>query len=231
MVGGKPKDTKNKHSRSKRNLALIQREQAHSNAIPAQERREEEEQLEEERLEREEKAQAKRDQEEEQERIAREAEREQAVIQQQQTEAVAKQQEQAEEVERKREEREQKRAKKTEYVTLAKKMVQKLDIVRAQIEFFETSKERSISKRRLQMKKVARGKMNTLSHDREKVLQVTGQVLEALKACTTEDLQMKQQMQQGNTAVTKDMTRGTRYLMDLIASTTIVRVQAEGFNG
>jgi hypothetical protein len=81
------------------------------------------------------------------------------------------------------------------------------------------------------MKKVARGKMNTLSHEKEKVEIVTIQVVEALQTCAQEDMVLKQQMEAGDASITNEMTRGARYLMDLIASTVIVRVQAEGFNG
>jgi DUF4097 and DUF4098 domain-containing protein YvlB len=128
-------------------------------------------------------------------------------------------------------EREAMEKKKMEYVDKAKDYVEKLSQVRASLEIFETSKDKIISKRRLQMKKVARGKMNTLSHEKEKVEIVTIQVVEALQTCAQEDMVLKQQMEAGDASITNEMTRGARYLMDLIASTVIVRVQAEGFNG
>jgi hypothetical protein len=42
---------------------------------------------------------------------------------------------------------------------------------------------------------------------------------------------MKQALERKDPGVTPDMARGKRYLVDLLASNTIQRVQAEGFNG
>jgi len=219
-------------------LNLIKRDEAEADIILQAERRQEEAVLDAQRLEREERDLADK----ERDLADKSRQKEEDRIAKQQSDQLEKEQYTAMQKEERdrthREEREQKKAdkeateaKKTEYITNAKKMVEKLDYVRSSLEVFNTSKDRTISTRRLQMKKIARGKMNTLSHEKEKVEMVTRQVVEALQVCTQEDLQLKQQINSGNTAITREMTRGTRYLMDLVASTVIVRVQAEGFNG
>jgi hypothetical protein len=123
----------------------------------------------------------------------------------------------------------EKEAQKTEYVTKAKQKVAQLVQIRASIEPFDTSK--AVSKRRLQMKKIVRGKVNTLSEDAHKVQSVAVEVAQAIGAARTEDEQLRQRIQQGDPSVTPEMARGKRYLVDLVASNAIQRVQAEGFNG
>ena len=123
----------------------------------------------------------------------------------------------------------EKEAQKTEYVVKGKKLVAQLVQIRASIEPFDNSK--AVSKRRLQMKKIVRGKVNTLSEDAHKVQAVAMEVSQAIGAARTEDEQLKQLIQQGDPSVTPEMARGKRYLVDLLASNAIQRVQAEGFNG
>ena len=219
-------------------LSLIQRETSQAQSIVEAEKREDEIILEAERVQQRQRDLEEQVQREEDERIEDERlsqlQRDQDAKQRDQDAKQQREEEQWKEVERieeKKKKKEQARAKKTEYITKAHKIVDKLEQVRASLQTFETSKDRTVSKRRLQMKKIARGKMNTLSHDREKVELVTRQVVEALNVCHEEDLALRQQMQAGNTAITRETTRGARYLMDLVASTVVVRVQAEGFNG
>ncbi len=212
-------------------LSLILRDQAAAGKILREEQRVEEARLEQIRVEQEEKDEENRRKRKEEERIIQlKQEKKEAELKKLQ-EQDAKEKEQQAIVQKHKEDREKAKAEKMKYVTTAKTMVSKLSTVRQQLEYFETSKEKHISKRRLQMKKIARGKMNTLSHDRVKVEQVTTTILQSIQANTNDDIQLRQQMESGNSGITKDMTRGARYLMDLIASTTIVRVQAEGFNG
>ena len=71
--------------------------------------------------------------------------------------------------------------------------------------------------------------MNTLSHDAAKVDSVVVDVVEAIKGSSREDEEIRAQL--GGSAGSGGEGRGTRYLVDLIASSVIVRVQAEGFNG
>lgn len=115
-------------------------------------------------------------------------------------------------------------AKKMEYVVKAKSLVAKLVQLRASVEPFESSK--AVGKRRLHMKKVVKGKVNTLSTDPSKVQSVAMEVVQVIVDAKAEDEQMKQ-----NPQATPEMSRGKRYLIDLLASTAMVRVQAEGFNG
>ncbi|CAB9527645.1 GLE1 RNA export mediator homolog (yeast) [Seminavis robusta] len=142
------------------------------------------------------------------------------------------QKEEADEAERTAERirvKQQKEAAKTEHIDKAKKLVAQLTQLRASIEPFEKSK--AVGKRRLNMKKVVRGKVNTLAENAEKIKSVAADVGVAIAAARAEDEECKKQIQAGNTQIPPEMTRGKRYLVDLLASSIMVRVQAEGFNG
>lgn len=122
-----------------------------------------------------------------------------------------------------------------EYVAAAQRLVSKLVLVRESVAPFETSK--LVSQRRLRMKKIVNGKVNTLSESVDKIRQVAHEVSDAIHQARQEDDQMKLQMQQAKAQqgqqqqVPPELGRGKRYLVDLLASSTIVRAQAEGFNG
>jgi hypothetical protein len=120
-------------------------------------------------------------------------------------------------------------AKDREYITKAEKLIGQLVQVRASVEPFENSK--ALSKRRLGMKKVINGKVNTLSESVDKIRSVAAEVSHAIGAARAEDESIKQQVQAGNRDLTPEMSRGKRYLVDLLSSSVIKRVQAEGFNG
>lgn len=120
-------------------------------------------------------------------------------------------------------------AAKTEYIDKAKKLVAQLIQLRASIEPFEKSK--AVGKRRLNMKKIVRGKVNTLSESADKIKSVAFEVGKAIAEARAEDEELKRQLQAGNTQIAPEMTRGKRYLVDLLASSIMVRAQAEGFNG
>lgn len=119
--------------------------------------------------------------------------------------------------------------KKTEYLDRAKKLVEQLQQVRQSIEPFEKSK--AVGKRRLNMKKIVRGKVNTLAENADKIKSVASEVGQAITAARAEDEEFKKQIAAGNAQIPPEMARGKRYLLDLLASSIIVRVQAEGFNG
>lgn len=86
-------------------------------------------------------------------------------------------------------------------------------------------KDKSVSKRRLQFKKVVNGKINTLSHECTKILDVGRIVSEAIVGAERDDAAATAS---GGGGV---MTMGKKYLLDLLASNLIVRVQAGTFNG
>lgn len=160
-----------------------------------------------------------------------EAERQRIADERQQQEEAKKQK--AMEAARKRQEEEkaaaEEEAKQMEYIVKAKKRVAQLVELRASVAPFEKSK--SVSRRRLKMKKIVKGKVNTLSQDAQKIQTVANEVTQAIIEAKEEDEQLKQQIRAGNREITEEMIRGKRYLVDLLASDTIVRVQAEGFNG
>lgn len=115
------------------------------------------------------------------------------------------------------------------YITEAHSLVDKLVDIRASVQPFETNS--AVSKRRMNMKKMCRGRVNTLAADVGKVQSVAVEVIAAVNAEKEQDDQMQAQLQQGNPGVSLDATKGRLYAMDLLASSAVVRIQAEGFNG
>lgn len=116
-----------------------------------------------------------------------------------------------------------------DYIMKGKKLVAQLIELRKSIEPFDKSK--TVSKRRLQMKKSVRGKVNTLSEDASKVQEVAIDVSQAISAAREEDAQVKQRIEKKEPGLTSDMARGKRYMVDLLASNVMQRIQAESFNG
>jgi hypothetical protein len=180
-----------------------------------------------------EKETAQRKYDEEQEAILQQREKDRR--DQQEKERAAKKQIEAEqeakakEAQRRKEDAKRQEAAKTEYVAKAQKLVQQLVAVRQSIEPFDNNK--AVSKRRLGMKKIIRGKINTLSENAAKIQEVAAEVSQAISEARTEDEGIKKALERGDAGYTADMARGKRYLVDLLASNTIQRVQAEGFNG
>ena len=82
-------------------------------------------------------------------------------------------------------------------------------------------KSKTVSRRRLGFKKIVNGKINTLSHDESKIKEVGGIVVEAIQNAQKEDEAAEDEVSK----------LGKQYLLDLLASSLIVRVQADGFNG
>ena len=60
---------------------------------------------------------------------------------------------------------------------------------------------------------------------------MASEVSQAISEARSEDEGIKQALERGDAGYTADMARGKRYLVDLLASNVIQRVQAEGFNG
>ncbi len=122
-----------------------------------------------------------------------------------------------------------KESEKWAYITEAHALVEKLVDIRSAVQPFETNS--AVSKRRMNMKKICRGRVNTLAADVGKVQSVAVEVIAAIKAEKEQDDQMQAQLLQGNPEVSSDSTKGQLYAMDLLASSAVVRIQAEGFNG
>jgi len=111
-----------------------------------------------------------------------------------------------------------------DHVAKANKLRAHLVQLQASVEAFDKSKV--VAKRRLGFKKIVNGKVNTLSENVDKIRSVAADVATAIAQAKIEDEQ--------NKAVSNappETTRGKRYLVNLLASKVIVRVQAEGFNG
>jgi hypothetical protein len=124
-------------------------------------------------------------------------------------------------------ERKKKEEKEREHIMKAHKLVAQLKQLRATIEPFESSKVQPIPKRRLQYKKLIRGKLNTLTHDPQKIRNVSAEIIETVAHAKQEDEQLKGQAQQQQTP---ELSCGKRYLLDLLASNVIVRAQSEQFS-
>ncbi|CAJ1948275.1 unnamed protein product [Cylindrotheca closterium] len=104
-----------------------------------------------------------------------------------------------------------------EHVLKANSLLEQLDRLQKSIEPF--SKNKAVSKRRLKMKKTVCGKLNTLTDSATKVSEVADEVNEAIQLARQEDAQ------------NPNMALGESYVLDLLASNTIQRIQAESFNG
>ena len=117
-------------------------------------------------------------------------------------------------------EAEEEEAEKSAHITRATDLISMLDEVRSTLKDFDSNK--SVGRRRLQFKKIVNGKINTLAHDEGKIRDVARIVGEAIDAAGRDDA-----------AASGDpvMSMGKKYLLDLLASNLIVRVQADGFNG
>ena len=112
-----------------------------------------------------------------------------------------------------------------EHITRARELITAVSTVRNTISIFDA--DSSVSKRRLQFKKLVNGKINTLSTDATKIMDVANSVILAIQQARHDD-EVADSVVVGGDAV---MSMGKRYLLDLLCSNLIVRVQADGFNG
>lgn len=141
----------------------------------------------------------------------------------------AKQKAEDEKVAKKRADEDRKKKEESNFIERSQKLVTKLELLRQSVEPFDKSKP--MAKRRLAMKKIVNGRVNTLSEDVAKVLAVAADVNQAIAAARQDDAAIKAQIEAGNTQYSPEMALGKRYFLDLLSSKIIVRVQAEGFNG
>ncbi|GKY93242.1 hypothetical protein MPSEU_000291900 [Mayamaea pseudoterrestris] len=122
-------------------------------------------------------------------------------------------------------------AKEMEYITRAEGLMSQLKQVRAEASTFEASTNPIVKSRRLQMKKLVGGRVNTLAENADKIRSVAADVSQAITTARSEDKAIKERLQAGDGSVTPEMGRGKRYLVDLLCSKVMVRVQSDGFNG
>ena len=207
------------HAQAAQALAnLIRQQEAKAAEIRAEQKKQQEELQRQERLRKEEQERKKEGLRKLREKLRRNHEEEQK--QKEEAEALAEA--------KAKKEREQK-AKEQEYIERAQKHVAQLVQVQASVKPFDKLKE--VAKRRLGMKKIVNGKVNTLAENVDKIRSVAADVSQAIAQARTEDEQIKQQLQAGAPNVTPEMARGKRYLINLLSEKIVVRVQAEGFNG
>ena len=135
-----------------------------------------------------------------------------------------KQQQHLQSLQQAEEQAEMEAAKKTQYIQRATSLISNLDVFRSTT-LSQFDKSKLVSKRRLQFKKIVNGKINTLSHDKSKILEVASMVDNALNQAFNDDHSAQGG---GGDAI---MSMGHKYLIDLLCSNLIVRVQADGFNG
>jgi DNA repair exonuclease SbcCD ATPase subunit len=106
--------------------------------------------------------------------------------------------------------------------------------LQANVKPFDTSTDANIKKRRLAMKKIVNGKVNTLAENAEKIREVATEVAKAIAQARVEDESIKEEATHNNSSAatsSPEASRGKRYLVNLLAEKVIVRAQAEGFNG
>jgi hypothetical protein len=72
-----------------------------------------------------------------------------------------------------------------------------------------------------------RGKLNTLTHDPEKIRAISTEIIETITLAKQEDEQLKELSQRQQKP---ELSCGKRYLLDLLASNVIVRAQSEQFS-
>ena len=115
----------------------------------------------------------------------------------------------------------------------SEKLIRKLDKLRSALAPFDSSKDPIIRKRRLRMKKIANGRLNTLSREGEgeKIGAVVEEVISELSVASRDDNDVRARLKAGDRSVTKEGTCGEMYLMDLIVCSVVKRIRAEGFNG
>jgi hypothetical protein len=116
-----------------------------------------------------------------------------------------------------------------EYLERAQKYKAQLVQLQVTVKPFDTSTDANIKKRRLAMKKIVNGKVNTLAENADKIREVANEVAKAIVQAKAEDESIKEA--QNSSAVPPEASRGKRYLVNLLAEKVIVRAQAEGFNG
>ncbi len=125
-------------------------------------------------------------------------------------------------------EAEEEAAAKNRHLSRAHDLIMHLDRVRSGGGgLWEFDKSTMVSKRRLQFKKIVNGKINTLAHDGGKILEVSRLVCDSISNAAKDD----NDMAADNTVGGGVTTMGKNYLLDLLCSNLIVRVQADGFNG
>ena len=117
-------------------------------------------------------------------------------------------------------------AKKNAHITRAQSLIANLESVRTTT-LRQFDKDKGVGRRRLQFKKIVNGKINTLSHDEHKVLEVGRMVSEAINNAANDDNAAAASSGGGDPVA----SMGKKYLLDLLASNLIVRVQADGYNG
>jgi len=115
------------------------------------------------------------------------------------------------------------------FVCKAKELVSNLITTEAYVAPFESCE--AVSKRRIQIKRLCHGRVNTICSDVWKVQIVSQELIDALKAEKEKDDEAKERSEKRDPEVKFEMTRGCDYFIFLLAREVRVRVEAEGFNG
>ena len=116
----------------------------------------------------------------------------------------------------------------SDYIAKAQKLVSKLTEIRASIAPFD--KSQYVKQRRLQMKRISNGRLNTLNHSSEKIKEVAMDVYKMIVKSKEEDDAVKAMMG-SDASIPPEASKGRRYFVDLVACSVITRAEAEGFNG
>ena len=106
---------------------------------------------------------------------------------------------------------------------------QLIDVERSVMEY-DNATDAYIKQKRLQFKKLVNGKINTLAENVAKIREVVQDVITAITNAKNDDTQYKSNNNNPSNN-SKLYGLGKRYLVNLLSSKVIVRIQAEGFNG
>jgi len=89
----------------------------------------------------------------------------------------------------------------------------------------------AVSKRRMQIKKLCHGRVNTICADVGKIQKISLEIVGAMKAEKQRDDDFRERLIKKDPIALESMTLGREYFINLLAREVRVRVEAEGFNG
>jgi hypothetical protein len=114
-----------------------------------------------------------------------------------------------------------------DYIVQANTLRAQLMDWKVRLEQYEMASDPNIRQLRLQYKKLVNGRINTLSESVDKIRHVAQDVIRAISDAPSPPLSSNNH----DDTVTQLPTMGKQYLIHLLSSKVIVRIQAEGMNG
>jgi len=118
---------------------------------------------------------------------------------------------------------------KNTFVSKAKELASNLVTTEAYVASFDCCE--AVSQRRIHIKKLCHGRVNTICADVRKVQLVSKEIVDALKAEKKRDDDFRERLIKKDPVAREEMSRGRDYFITLLAREVRVRIEAEGFNG